>query len=336
MPATYTDNGNTPNGSQLVFTYTFPVLQTEDVKVSLNGVVQATTKYAVDNTSSPTKITFNNTSIDSTTQESTGAPKTGVKVRVYRQTTVGKSTGDEDPKAVFSVGSSIRASDLNNNQEQALFAIHELQEQEEVYSFDSRYRVEPADPNTDLDEGDLVYNTNDNAVKVYNGSQWKKLSPTDAELTNIGIVAGDLGLTSDLGLITGALDNVTTGNINTVATNIAHVNRYADEYKIGSASPGSPDEGDLWYDTGADKLKYYSGSSWIDITASAVLDEDTMSTNSATNPPSQQSVKAYVDSLAWLDQSTKQDGSAIYWKASSSKFFADNEQNIKLMDGGNF
>jgi len=41
MPATYTENGNTPNGSQLEFTYTFPILQPEDVKVSLNGVVQA-------------------------------------------------------------------------------------------------------------------------------------------------------------------------------------------------------------------------------------------------------------------------------------------------------
>jgi hypothetical protein len=129
MAATYTDNGtNTPNDSHLVFSYSFPVLKTEDVKVALNGVTQATTKYAVDNTSNPTKITFNNTNVDSTVQESTGAPKTGVIVRVYRETTVGKTDGNEDPKAVFAAGSSIRAGDLNNNQEQALFGIHELQE----------------------------------------------------------------------------------------------------------------------------------------------------------------------------------------------------------------
>ena len=129
MAATYTDNGtNTPNDSHLEFSYSFPVLKTEDVKVALNGVTQATTKYAVDNTSNPTKITFNNTNVDSTVQESTGAPKTGVIVRVYRETTVGKTNGDEDPKAVFAAGSSIRAADLNNNQEQALFGIHELQE----------------------------------------------------------------------------------------------------------------------------------------------------------------------------------------------------------------
>ena len=129
MAITYTDNGGgAPNGSDLEFTYTFPVLKTEDVKVALNNVVQATTKYTVDNVSNPTKITFNNTSVNSTLQESSGAPKSGVTVRVFRQTTVGKANGDEDPKAVFAAGSSIRAADLNANQEQALFAIHELQD----------------------------------------------------------------------------------------------------------------------------------------------------------------------------------------------------------------
>jgi hypothetical protein len=130
MAITYTDNGGgAPNGSDLEFTFTFPVLQTEDVKVALNNVVQATTKYAVDTASNPTKITFNNTSIDATVQETTGAPKSGVTVRVFRQTQVGKPSGDDDPKAVYAAGSSIRAVDLNANTEQALYAIHELQDQ---------------------------------------------------------------------------------------------------------------------------------------------------------------------------------------------------------------
>ena len=128
MAATYKDNGGSVNGSNKVFTYDFPVLQTEDIKVALNGVTQATTKYTP--SLSPANITFNNTSVDSSVQESDGSPKSGVTVRVYRETTVGKNTGDEDPKAVFAAGSSIRAGDLNANVEQALFSIHELQEQE--------------------------------------------------------------------------------------------------------------------------------------------------------------------------------------------------------------
>ena len=111
MPATYDDH--TGNGSNKNFTYTYPVLKTEDVKVSVDGVTQ-TSGYTV-NTS--------NTRVEFTT-----APADQAKVRVYRETTVGKSTGDEDPKAVFAAGSSIKASELNANQEQALFGIHELQE----------------------------------------------------------------------------------------------------------------------------------------------------------------------------------------------------------------
>ena len=125
MAATYTDNGGSVNGSNKVFTYSFPVLQTEDIKVALNGVTQATTKYTP--SLSPANITFNNNSVDSSVQESDGSPKSGVTVRVYRETTVGKANGDEDPKAVFAAGSSIRAGDLNANIEQALFGIHELQ-----------------------------------------------------------------------------------------------------------------------------------------------------------------------------------------------------------------
>ena len=131
MAATYKDNGGSVNGSNKVFTYDFPVLKTEDIKVALNGVTQATTKYTA--SLSPATITFNNTSIDATLQNndgtaSQGAPLAGVTVRVYRETTVGKTDGNEDPKAVFAAGSSIRAGDLNANTEQALFGIHELQD----------------------------------------------------------------------------------------------------------------------------------------------------------------------------------------------------------------
>ena len=103
--AVFTENGtNTPNGSHLEFSYTFPTIKTDgtDVKVSLNGVTQATNKNT-ETTTSPTKITFNNTSVDSTVQESTGAPKTGVLVRVYRDTIV------DAAEAGYAAGSSISA-----------------------------------------------------------------------------------------------------------------------------------------------------------------------------------------------------------------------------------
>ena len=112
MTATYDDY--TGNNSNKNFTYNFPALLSTDVKVSVDGVTQ-TSGYTV-NTA--------NTRVEFTT-----APALNAKVRVYRDTAVGKTSGDEDPKAVFAAGSSVRAADLNNNFEQLLFAAHERQEQ---------------------------------------------------------------------------------------------------------------------------------------------------------------------------------------------------------------
>ena len=121
--AVYTDNGGSVNGSNLDFTYGFPTIKSDgtDVKVALNGQTQATNKYTV-TTTAPTKITFNSTDVDSSLQESSGAPKSGVTVRVYRDTYV------EAAEAVYAAGSSIRAGDLNNNQDQVLFALQEEQQ----------------------------------------------------------------------------------------------------------------------------------------------------------------------------------------------------------------
>ena len=126
MPATYKDNGGAVNGSNKVFTYDFPVLQIEDVQVALNGATISQAKFTT--TLTPAEITFLATTA-SDVQEASGAPKDGVTVRVYRKTTVGKTTGDEDPKAVFAAGSSIRAGDLNIDVTQSLYGIHELQDQ---------------------------------------------------------------------------------------------------------------------------------------------------------------------------------------------------------------
>ena len=45
-----------------------------------------------------------------------------------------------------------------------------------VNSFAERYRVGATDPTTDLDEGDLFFNTTDNAYKFYDGTQWNTVN----------------------------------------------------------------------------------------------------------------------------------------------------------------
>jgi hypothetical protein len=93
-----TSNSYTGNGSTTLYSFTFPYLDTADVKVSLNGTV--TTAY-----------TFAN----ATTIQFTTAPGAGVAIRIYRE------TDDTALEAVFSPGSSIRASDLNSDFDQLLY-----------------------------------------------------------------------------------------------------------------------------------------------------------------------------------------------------------------------
>ena len=45
-----------------------------------------------------------------------------------------------------------------------------------VNSFAERYRVASSDPATSLDEGDLAYNSTDNALKYYNGTSWVSIT----------------------------------------------------------------------------------------------------------------------------------------------------------------
>jgi hypothetical protein len=70
-----------------------------------------------------------------------------------------------------------------------------------------------------------------------------------------------------------AINNVSgsIGNVNTVATNLSSVNNFADQYRVGSSDPTSSlDEGDLFYNSTGNVLKYYNGSAWVSITSGGI------------------------------------------------------------------
>ena len=122
MATTASTNDYNGNGSVTTYNFTFPYLKTEDVKVSLNGKTLSTTKYIF---ATATSIQFNSISgtldaFQTNTQDSTGAPLSGVKVLIYRDTDVSSA------KAVFASGSAFRATDLNTNKEQSLYAEQEI------------------------------------------------------------------------------------------------------------------------------------------------------------------------------------------------------------------
>jgi hypothetical protein len=103
-----TSNTYTGNGSNKLFSITFPYIDTADVDVYLNGTLQTiTTQYSFAN---------------ATTIEFVTAPGAGVKVDLYR------TTENDTNAATFFPGSSIRASDLNDNFDQALYTRQELLE----------------------------------------------------------------------------------------------------------------------------------------------------------------------------------------------------------------
>ena len=98
------------------------------------------------------------------------------------------------------------------------------------------------------------------------------LATTDciADMAILGTtdVVADMNLLANTDVIgdmnTLAVSSVLT-NIGTVATSIGDVNRYANEYVIQSGTPSSPSTGDLWYNTGANVLNYYNGSTFVGI-----------------------------------------------------------------------
>ena len=93
----------TQSGSTVTYSFDFPYLKTEDVKVSLDGT----------NTTAFTFATATSIQLNS-------APSAGVKILIYRNTDV------DTAKAVFSSGSSYRATDLNNNFDQSLYLSQEV------------------------------------------------------------------------------------------------------------------------------------------------------------------------------------------------------------------
>ncbi len=101
-----TENSYTSSANQTLFSFTFPYIDTTDIKVSVDSVVKTiTTDYTF---ASATQVQFNT---------APGASKT---VRIYRDTQT------DNKKATFFSGSAIRAQDLNEDFDQTLYKTQEL------------------------------------------------------------------------------------------------------------------------------------------------------------------------------------------------------------------
>ena len=98
-----------------------------------------------------------------------------------------------------------------------------------------------------------------------------------ANITTVAGISANVttvaGISSNVTSVASNSSNINTvagsiANVNTTASNITGVNSFAERYRVGSSDPSSSlDEGDLFYNTTSNELKYYNGSSWTAIVA---------------------------------------------------------------------
>jgi len=140
-----TQNTYTGNGSTVLYSFTFPYLDSADVKVSLNGTL--TTAY-----------TFAN----ATTIQFATAPSAGVAIRIYRE------TDSSTTVATFYPGSSIKAADLNDNFTQDLYLAQEANN--EADSATATANTALTNSNTAISTANSAVSTANNAVSTANSA----------------------------------------------------------------------------------------------------------------------------------------------------------------------
>lgn len=195
-----TENTYTGNGSTVLYSFTFPYLETTDIKVSLNGV--NTTAYTLANA---TTVQFNS------------APANGVAIRIFRE------TDDTTLVAQFYPGSAIRAQDLNDNYTQSLYVAQETRRDSFAASANVTQGVQDAalalsNSQTAINTANAASSTASTALSTANSAATTATAASTAA-TNATTTANSAVTTAN-NAVTTANSAVTTANTaNTNATN---------------------------------------------------------------------------------------------------------------------
>ena len=224
-----TQNTYTGNNSTTAYSFTFPYLNTTDIKVSLNGV--NTNAYTLANA---TTIAF------------TSAPANGVAIRIYRETDI------EATNATFFPGSAIKAEDLNENFSQNNYAVQEIGNKA-WYKEENTLRAAETWVSSDdqiataLSINNRFYDV-DGSRLVDNTLDIQKIKDTDKAITS-------------------EYSSSWTGDDDQLATIGALEARH--DVVVSNSQPSTTQIGKLWYNTtvGSTALKTWDGSGWITLTS---------------------------------------------------------------------
>ena len=269
----------TANGSNATFAITFAFLDSTHVKVFLDGV--ATTAFSV----SGSNVIMNSN------------PANGVVVMIKRETPTDARLVD------FQDGSVLTESDLDKSADQNFFIAQEINdESQSAMKLDNSDRfdalnkriINVADPTAGQDAVTKNYLENVwlsptdkadiNTLAGISGlsslaTNQANINVVATNITNVNNVGSDINkvievandlqeATSEIEVVANNVANVNLvgtdiANVNSVANNIASVNNFGTTYKVSASAPTGVVEGTLWFDTTADTMKVYNGSSFI-------------------------------------------------------------------------
>ncbi len=113
-----------------------------------------------------------------------------------------------------------------------------------------------------------------NAVSTSSGNDINTVANAIANVTALGTTANisnmaalnASGVVANIASVAGSVSGV-----NTVASNLSGINDFADRYRVASVAPTtSLDAGDLFFNTTANTLNYYNGSTFVPVVAGAM------------------------------------------------------------------
>jgi len=254
----------TVGGNQDFGPFAIEYLNITDIKVSLNGVVQTlTTHYTIDEPTSV--VTF------------VTAPDVDDVIRIYRETSI------DSPEAVYAPGSAIRAQNLNDNTDQALFALQELKEQYVTRSegqFDTDVDLQthkltnvgdPTDPQDAVTKQYLEDNYFDDGTEtILSTEEWV---PDDAHIATTQAIDDRFFNKGDETINSGETwvdddDHIATNQAITNITNLRH------DTFVQTAEPTTAIVGKTWLQNDVDlTLKIWDGDDWLAVTSGGDFQE---------------------------------------------------------------